>query len=170
MLVPSLPTKIISAVLENVPPTDPEWYPNTRGEVCCLVSRTFLPLARAVLYSEVKMMCGTYPLESPAYSKRLHRLLAYLAGNPDLAVLVKKLDMTVWTDDSLAEATAHQTLAACTRVAGIRLMFHQHPSSPSMPSDIERAIVALSPHLVTLWMYGLCWSPTSPTGSPIFAH
>ncbi|ORY72244.1 hypothetical protein BCR35DRAFT_334116 [Leucosporidium creatinivorum] len=92
--------------------------------------------------------------------KRSQLLLASLVGNPDLAVLVKNLNIEVpgHGDERLKENS--EALTVCTATTDLRLCLPM--SSSPMPSTFERAIAELGPQLKSLEISGGAWKSQNP--------
>ncbi|ORY72203.1 hypothetical protein BCR35DRAFT_307752, partial [Leucosporidium creatinivorum] len=168
MPVPSLPPEIIVTILQGLE-DDGLWSAQKSWATCCLVSKSFLPLARSLLYRKVN-------------SDYRHEVLGTIARQPRLAILVK--DLTIDAKhvglNMLTEHVMAGALAACKGVSRLTLFLPRpHPyalysslSPPTaMPSDIQASIADMGPRLEALELYGSgTWKPTSPDWLTTLTH
>ncbi|ORY72196.1 hypothetical protein BCR35DRAFT_334073 [Leucosporidium creatinivorum] len=168
MHISSLPPEIITTIFKELE-DERLWFSLKKSwAMCCLLSKSFLPPARSLLYHKV-------------YSRYRHEVLGTIARQPHLAILVK--DLTIEADGRAKMLTEHAivgALAACNDLSRLTLILPPPRSYPrslspspatAMPSDIQASIADMGPRLEALGLYGSgTWKPTSPDWLTTLTH
>ncbi|ORY56443.1 hypothetical protein BCR35DRAFT_309851 [Leucosporidium creatinivorum] len=172
MVQPTLPPELISEILKVIPGSDRPFLPWSSLATCCLVSKDFLPLARAELWATVWWFTKPIRPRRPPVTTisedtladvlqdRQQRQFQALQGNPErFGTLV--YDVTIHTNRH--ESDANVALIDLTRRLCPNITKLTAGSYDGDSAEAEETIARFGGSLSFLSYLAYAWGPSSST-------